>query len=254
MNASGPRLRTKGNAAPSSPAHELAPVLRGPAGGTADVGVVIARHERHVLRVPSVSSQLRRAREFGIERDVHEIAGHRDVVRRLRLHVGHDRVEHVGVVMAVALAVPVDDAEPALVDQLAQARRRDRAEVRVGQVGEHEHRPSLAEFDAQENNGARTGRRQRRHRRGGTPRRAKPCMSAMGHRRERGRHIGVAQVNARAPGKAALAAGEIDNEGQHGSHQAGQRQQELLCTAQIVRGALRQAEPARVSHAPAARR
>ena len=47
-------------------------------------------------------------------------------------------------VMAMALAIPVDQPEPALVEELAQARRRDRPEVRVGEVGEGEHRALIA--------------------------------------------------------------------------------------------------------------
>ena len=74
----------------------------------------------------------------------------------LRVHVAHDRVEHVGAVMAVALAVPVDQPEPALVGELGQARRRDRSEMRIGQVGEHEHRPDYQDSTAK-NNGARSG-------------------------------------------------------------------------------------------------
>ena len=56
MIASGPRRRTNGKSAVSS-AHIVAPVLRGPAGRAADVGVVVAGHERHVRGVPTGASQ-----------------------------------------------------------------------------------------------------------------------------------------------------------------------------------------------------
>jgi hypothetical protein len=38
----------------------------------------------------------------------------------------------------MALAIPVDQPEPALVEKLGQPRRRDRPEMRVGEVGELE--------------------------------------------------------------------------------------------------------------------
>src|SRR3954471_13747105 len=44
--------------------------------------------------------------------------------------------------------------------------------------------------------------------------------SAMRHRSERRRHIGVAEVHIGGPGERPLAAGEIDHEGQHGSHRS----------------------------------
>ena len=98
---------------------------------TLDVGVVVAWGERHVLRFAERVEPFCGAGEFRIECDVHEVAGQRDVVRLLRMHVAHNRVEHLTIMVAMPLAIPVDEAEPALVHQLTQARRLDRSDVRV---------------------------------------------------------------------------------------------------------------------------
>ena len=57
----------------------------------------------------------------------------------LRMHVAHDGIEHVAMMMAMPLAVPVDQPEPALVHQLANVRRFDRSDVRIGKMREGEH-------------------------------------------------------------------------------------------------------------------
>ena len=52
----------------------------------------------------------------------------------------------------------------------------------------------------------------------GTPRPPNSGRLAMRHRRECGRHIGVAQVHVGGPDEAALAPHEVDDEGKHDSH------------------------------------
>jgi hypothetical protein len=68
--------------------------------------------------------------EFRLQRQVDEIAGHRDVVRPLRLHVGDQRVQHLAAVIFVAVAGPVEIAERTLA-----ARSRSRASGNGGRCG-----------------------------------------------------------------------------------------------------------------------
>ena len=55
-------------------------------------------------------------------------------VEQLRVAVAH----------GTALAVPVEKAEQALVGKFTQVRPRQRCQVRIGQMGEHEHRGIIA--------------------------------------------------------------------------------------------------------------
>ena len=76
--------------------------------------------------------------EFLRQRDIGEVAGDRDVVGLLRLQVGDDLAQHLGVVDEAAIALPVDIAGDPLADQLGDARRRQRRQMRVGEMGEGE--------------------------------------------------------------------------------------------------------------------
>jgi hypothetical protein len=72
--------------------------------------------------------------EFGLQRQVDEIAGHRDMIGALRLHVRNQRVEHVAAVIFVTVACPVEIAERAFSREVAQPRRRQRRQMRIGQM------------------------------------------------------------------------------------------------------------------------
>ena len=85
-----------------------------------------------------------RRREFRLQRQIDEIAGDRDVVRRLRLHVGDQRVEHLAAVIFVAVAGPVEIAERALAREIAKPRRGQRRQMRVGQMRQREAYRSFA--------------------------------------------------------------------------------------------------------------
>src|SRR5581483_3446567 len=79
-------------------------------------------------------------REFGLKRDVGDIAGQRDVIGILHLQIGDQAVEDGAIMNKAAVAPPVDVAGDPLVHKLAQARPRQRRQMRIGQVGEGEHR------------------------------------------------------------------------------------------------------------------
>src|SRR5262249_11280729 len=96
-------------------------------------------HQRDVVRRPERSEPRAGGRVFAGERDVDEIAGHRDVVGRLRLEIGHDAREHLAAMDQVALSPPVHVAGRALAQELAPARRPQRAEMGVRQMRENEH-------------------------------------------------------------------------------------------------------------------
>ena len=94
--------------------------------------------------VPTLSSQACAGREFRLQRQVDEIAGHRDVVRPLRLHVGDQRVQHLAAVIFVAVAGPVEIAERALAREIAKPRRGQRRQMRIGQMRQRERYRSFA--------------------------------------------------------------------------------------------------------------
>jgi hypothetical protein len=107
-------------------------------GGT-HIRVVIARHEGDVARRSERGEPSARRRVFAGKRDVDEVAGHRDVVRRPRFEVGRDAREHLGAMDAMALAPPVEKAGCTFAGELGQPRRRQRPEMGIRQMREHEH-------------------------------------------------------------------------------------------------------------------
>ncbi len=87
---------------------------------------------------PSVSSQRARALVFVRQRQIDQIAGHRDVVGVARFQIAGDGIENFGPMDVFAFALPVDEAEPALAHKLRKPRPR-RRQMQVGQMGESEH-------------------------------------------------------------------------------------------------------------------
>ncbi len=87
---------------------------------------------------PTLSSQACAGGELRLQRQVDEIAGYRDVVGPLRLHVGDQRVQHLAAVIFVAVAGPVEIAERTLAREIAQPRRGQRRQMRIGQMRQRE--------------------------------------------------------------------------------------------------------------------
>ena len=69
--------------------------------------------------VPSVSSQSLRKFDLGVEREVDEVAGHREVIDADGLDVGDDVPEHAVMQDMAAVALPVDVADHALGREVA---------------------------------------------------------------------------------------------------------------------------------------
>ncbi len=120
-------------------AHVIAPVRGGMLDRVAHIGVVIARHHAHVVRRAEPREPFPSRREFLLQRDVDEVAGDRDVVRRRGAQVMHQGFQHFGAVPDEAPPVPIDEAERALAGQLAKTRHRHGPEVRIRQMRQHEH-------------------------------------------------------------------------------------------------------------------
>jgi hypothetical protein len=117
--------------------------------GSADIGIVVARDDGDVLGLADAFQPCARWREFRLQRQVDEIAGHRDVVRGLRADVGDQRVEHLAAVIFVAVARPVQVTQRALAREIAQPRRRQRRQMRIRQMRQCErHRQGSGRFDA----------------------------------------------------------------------------------------------------------
>ena len=118
-------------------AHVIGPVRGRHRLGAADIDVVVAGHHRDVSGVAERLQPAARARVFVGQRQIDQIAGDRDVVDAEGFQIAPDRLEDFGAMDVFALALPIDEAEAALVDELRKPR--PRGEMQVGQLGEYEH-------------------------------------------------------------------------------------------------------------------
>ena len=91
--------------------------------GGANIGIVIAGDHRNAIRCTNTFQPGPRRRKLRVQRQVDEVAGDRDLVRRLRLKVRHQRIEHIAPVEFVPIAGPVEIAERALSREIAQPLR-----------------------------------------------------------------------------------------------------------------------------------
>ena len=98
---------------------------------------MIAGHDGDVAGVAERFEPRRARGVFVGQRQIDEIAGDRDVVDAMRLQIARDRIEHFGAMDVFALALPIDEAEAALADELREPR--PRGQMQVGQMGEYEH-------------------------------------------------------------------------------------------------------------------
>ena len=87
--------------------------------GGANIGVVIAGDDGDAISRADALQPGPRRRKLGFQREIDEVAGDRDLIRRLRLHVRHQRIEHVAAVEFVAIAGPVEIAERAFAREIA---------------------------------------------------------------------------------------------------------------------------------------
>jgi hypothetical protein len=103
-----------------------------------DVGVVIAWYYAHVGWPSQGFKPAPRMDELGRQRDVDEIASNSDVVRLRSAKIVGDGIEGIPEMDAPAAALPVDVADEAFRREFLYARPRQRPEMRVGQMGQHE--------------------------------------------------------------------------------------------------------------------
>jgi len=125
----------------------ILPHFGGAMSGGADIGIVIAGDDRDMFRGAHALQPRPRRRELGFEREIDEIAGHRDVVRVLRPDIGDQRIQHLAAVVFVAVAGPVEIAERTLAGEIAKPRRRHGRQMRIGQMRQrkcrHQKSPAL---------------------------------------------------------------------------------------------------------------
>ena len=102
-----PAQQRKAGVAPaaSSPREIVAPSFGKMMAGAANIGVVIAGNHGDPIGRADALEPCPRRREFRLQRQIDEIAGDRDMVRPLRLHVGYQRVEHVAALILWRLRV-----------------------------------------------------------------------------------------------------------------------------------------------------
>src|SRR5262249_47589950 len=89
-------------------AHIRAPLPSGESAGLAHVNVVIARDESYVLGRAEALQPVAAARKFSRQGYVGDIAGHRNVVGRLRSDIGCDCRKHSRIMHKTAISLPVD--------------------------------------------------------------------------------------------------------------------------------------------------
>ncbi len=106
--------------------------------GSPDVSVVIAGNDGDTVRCADALQPVQRRSKFGFQREVDEVAGDRDLIRLLRLHVRYQRIEHVAAMEFLAIAGPVEIAERAFAGEFGKPRVRQRRKMRIGQVSQRE--------------------------------------------------------------------------------------------------------------------
>ena len=99
---------------------------------------MISGREAHVARRAQSGEPVFGERDFAGKSDVDDVAGHDDMVGRLRLDIGDDLGEHAHIVLIAALIKPVHIARDALAKQLGEIGPRNWADMRVGKMSEPE--------------------------------------------------------------------------------------------------------------------
>ena len=123
--------------------HIRAPMLAAGRRRAPHIEIVIAGHDRDLRRLAERMQEGAGVEEFRRQRDVDEIAGERDLVRRLRLQVGDQIGQGLHAVDRLAPPMPVEEAERALARELAHAGAGQGADMRIGKVRENGHPPTL---------------------------------------------------------------------------------------------------------------
>ena len=100
---------------------------------------MVARHEADPVRGTERLQEDPGGLPLVGQPEIAKVAGAGDVIDTLAVQVSHERAEQVHVVVAPAAAAPVHVAGGPLAEELAQARSRQRSDMRIGEMGEAEH-------------------------------------------------------------------------------------------------------------------
>ena len=125
--------------------HERRPCLGVVADGAGQVGIVIAGDDGDVPLLAERCKPGAGGVDLRRQPDIDQVAGDRDVVRLRAAEVVDQRDEAGRTERCGTPAPPVGVAEGALRGEVAPADRRQRPEMRIGEMGESEHRARLEE-------------------------------------------------------------------------------------------------------------
>jgi len=103
---------------------------------------VIARREADPVRRPECFDEGARGGKFRCQPDIDHVPGQGDVIRRMGVDVVANARQRLHVMRLRPAAPPVHPAGDPLAGKLAQARRRQGANVCVGQMGNQHGRRS----------------------------------------------------------------------------------------------------------------
>jgi hypothetical protein len=123
--------------------HPAAPGAAHLVEGSRHIGVVIARHHGNVISAAEHFKPLPGHVDLDVERQVDEVAGHRDMVRLGCLHIGHDRIYDIVMQELAPVAMPVHVAGDPLGDEIAIGYIGKRTKMDVGKMREPEHKDLL---------------------------------------------------------------------------------------------------------------
>ena len=127
--------------------HVLRPMLIAVKRGRLHIGIMVAGHEAYVAGLPKRFEPMAGALELPGERDVHEVAGYRYMVRMLAAQIARDCREGIGTMNGAPAALPIDVAKQALRRQVGEFWPRHRAEMRVRQVRQNKGRAHAALYN-----------------------------------------------------------------------------------------------------------
>src|SRR6185369_3298962 len=88
--------------------------------GHGDIGVMVAGNDGDMAAAAELLQEIARLHELVAERDVHQIAGDRDMVRPLCLKIIRERLQHLAAVDGGTLKFPREEARDALAHEGAQ--------------------------------------------------------------------------------------------------------------------------------------
>eukprot|EP01136_Pigoraptor_vietnamica_P041965 Opistho-1_new@15563 len=116
--------------------------------GGADISVVIAGREADPVRRPEALQQDAGRAVFAGQPEIDQVTGHRHMVGSACGDIGQDPLQHRHPVMFGPTAPPVQIAGQALAGEFTPGRHGQRADMKIGQMGEAEHGSAVKGFCA----------------------------------------------------------------------------------------------------------